>query len=65
MFYRTAVLEIFSHENISSEVFLPNLKIPIKEPHQGCFSRYFQKYFSIGPLSFVYVWDDASLDENR
>ena len=59
IFCRTAVLEISLYENIRSGAFLTNLKIPIEEPHQGCFSQFFQSNFSIGSLSFVYVKDDA------
>ena len=59
IFYRTAVLEISLYENIRNGAFLTNLKIPIEEPHQGCFSQFFQSNFSIGRLSFVYVKDDA------
>ena len=55
MIYRTAGLEISSLENIRSEVFFPYLMIPLEELRQGCFYRFFQNNFSIGPLSFVYV----------
>ena len=54
MFYTTAIPEISSHENIRSS-FLTNLQIHIEEPYQGCFYQFFQNYFSIGHLSFVYV----------
>ena len=54
MFYSLAVLEILSHKNIRS-IDLQNLKIPTEEPHQGCFSKFFQNNFSTEPLSFVYV----------
>ena len=56
MFYRTAGVDVSSHQNISRS-FLTNLKILIEDFHEAC--------FSIGPLSFAYLQDYASLDEKR